>query len=146
MQLMLYGILLSAVYSFCTSTAFPRTTTFSRAIIATVVVLTSLHTALNVNDILHFGTLQARDEGSLLTGTLVEACEPFVVGLIGALVEAILVLRAAKVRGSALWEALWLIWTWMCRCLRVGSAELCSSRLPPWPSSRPSSDPSVRQC
>lgn len=32
---MLYGILLSAVYSFCTSTAFPRTTTFSRAIIAT---------------------------------------------------------------------------------------------------------------
>ncbi|KAL8276379.1 hypothetical protein RQP46_011224 [Phenoliferia psychrophenolica] len=92
LQLILFGILVSAVFSYLNSGSYARTSKFSQVIVAAVVLLATLSTMLDVGDIWYFGTLQTRTEGSLLSGTLIESCEPLLVGVIGALVETVLVM------------------------------------------------------
>lgn len=100
LQLTLYGLLISAFSSWINS-SWSRTPRLPRITITFVLVLVTLVTSFNVVDILHFGTLQVRTDDALLTGTMTEALEPLLVGVIGALVESLLVYSVAKVSAGS---------------------------------------------
>ncbi|KAM0755515.1 hypothetical protein T439DRAFT_351298 [Meredithblackwellia eburnea MCA 4105] len=91
-QLILFGVSLALYSSYITSS---RPSQFARLITTTVILLSCLITGLYINDIWFFSTLQQRTEDDLLTGTFVETLEPLFVGVVGALVQGVLIRRTA---------------------------------------------------
>ncbi|KAI5476171.1 hypothetical protein MNV49_000332 [Pseudohyphozyma bogoriensis] len=95
LHLIIYGILLSTFGSFLRS-SWTTTNKPTRIVVALVMAFTTLSAALQISDVVHFGTLQQRDVGSLMQGTLRETTEPLWVGIVGCLVEGVLAVRAAR--------------------------------------------------
>lgn len=98
-HLLLVGILLCSFTHHLTSPgpSWSSTSRLLKRVIIFVVGLTTFIAGLHVNDILHFGTLQRRDAGSLLRGTKIETMEPVLVGVVGSVVQSVLVYRASRV-------------------------------------------------
>ncbi|KAK4050397.1 hypothetical protein OIV83_003467 [Microbotryomycetes sp. JL201] len=95
-NLVLFGLLLSSFTNFVKSSAWRASSRKLRCTIVAVILVVGAIVGLQTYDLWYFGTLQSRELSTLLRGTWPEAFEPVLAGLVGAIVESILVTRASR--------------------------------------------------
>ncbi|KAK4049647.1 hypothetical protein OIO90_005406 [Microbotryomycetes sp. JL221] len=95
-HLVLFGLLLSTFVDFSRTAAWRASSKQLKWAIAIVLCLVTTIVGLQSYDIWYFGTLQQRELSTLLRGTWPESLEPVLAGLVGAIVESILVARASR--------------------------------------------------
>lgn len=93
----LFGLLVPVAWRYVHTTAWKSSPTWMRVAVALVLLLTAATNGFYVYDIWSMATKQDRSLDALLRSTISMCFEPALIGAIGALVEALLVLRAAKV-------------------------------------------------
>ncbi|KAM0793761.1 hypothetical protein ACM66B_001179 [Microbotryomycetes sp. NB124-2] len=95
-HLVLFGLLLASFGNFLKTPAWRASSRQLKCAIVGVIGLVAAIVGLQVYDIWYFGTLQSRELSTLLRGTWPEGLEPMLAGLVGAIVEGILVTRASR--------------------------------------------------
>ncbi|GAA6035126.1 hypothetical protein JCM8097_006377 [Rhodosporidiobolus ruineniae] len=95
--ILFYGILVSVFTRFLGSKAWTRANWSLRITILFVVALSSAAVGLAIHDLWFYATLVTADPNVATNGTVLQAIEPGIVGLIALLDQVTLVLRVAKI-------------------------------------------------
>ncbi|KAM0752289.1 hypothetical protein T439DRAFT_324361 [Meredithblackwellia eburnea MCA 4105] len=96
-QLALWGVLVTLAGHFIASPQWSRFSPTLRGIVIAVLILTTMSSCISLNDLFYYGTLVENDWTTVLKGTVPEAIEPLMVGIIAAVVQVLLMLRASNV-------------------------------------------------
>ncbi|ORY75622.1 hypothetical protein BCR35DRAFT_306110 [Leucosporidium creatinivorum] len=101
-QIFIFGILTCLFYQYSQSSLYARDTKVTKAVFFSVFILNLLDTAVSINQTFYSSTWQKRDLNFFLAGTFIGNFQPMLTGLIGAIVQAFLVSRAAVIfKGQA---------------------------------------------
>ncbi|GAA5839382.1 hypothetical protein JCM11251_003964 [Rhodosporidiobolus azoricus] len=92
-----YGILLSVFTRFLGSASWKRASPLLRGVMLVVIGLATVATGLGIHDLWHYASLVTDDIAVVLSGSMPQAVEPLISGVTGFTVQAVLVLRVAKV-------------------------------------------------
>ncbi|KAI5479916.1 hypothetical protein MNV49_002207 [Pseudohyphozyma bogoriensis] len=108
LHLIIFGVLLTHYTSYLQS-SWSTTSRLLKTIVTLVMLLTALSAGLQIADIVHFGTLQQRSDFALMKGTFSETTETIWVGMVGFLVQGVLVVRAARVIARDLYRLIFVV-------------------------------------
>ena len=96
-QLILYGGLVAHAAHFMSGSLWPRCSRGLRAGILAILLLVTLSSMTALYDLWFYGTLRKSSVDAVLSGTVIEALEPLLVGLTAVAVQTIMALRVSKV-------------------------------------------------
>lgn len=96
-QLVLFGFTISYLINLRSTKTWLKSSNGTRAICWLVVLLNTAFTGMVAHDIWHYGTLPLRGFYDIIAGTLVQAVEPMLLGVIAMIVQLTLGWRSSRV-------------------------------------------------
>lgn len=96
-QLILFGFIISHLINLRSTNTWIKSSNGTRAICWAVMLLNMAFTGMVAHDIWHYGTYPLRGLYDIISGTLVQATEPLILGLIAIAVQLTLGWRSSRV-------------------------------------------------
>lgn len=126
-SLVVWGLLISNFSHMLSTPSWGRTSTATRWTTYIVLTLATLSTALYIHGIWFFSTTYLGNLDLILSGTFVEALELLVLGIIAAIVQVTLTLRASKVVSRKAYRQAYVGFLFVCHAelLTCILAEIC---------------------